>query len=372
MGRRRTPGLWQDANGYWHIDKVVLKKRIRGSTGTRILEEAEEILEQEIAKARRAKLLGERPRRIWREAATEHLIRNSHLSSIDDDALHLKQLDPFIGDLPLREVHIGSLQRFIRHRLDVDKVKTTTVNRALEVVRKILNQAAGEWLDDNGLTWLESAPKIKLLPVRDARKAYTLSWAEQANFFSRLPRHLGRMALFKVNTGTREQEVCQLRWTWERWVPELKCSVFLIPAWVNEGDELTGLVKNREDRLVVCNSIAQSVINECRGEHPEFVFTYEGKGKLERGPLTAMNNTGWQNARKAAGLPVRVHDLKHTFGRRLRAAGVPHETRKVLLGHKDGDITAHYSVAEIAELKEAVDRLVEATERKVTLLRVVA
>jgi hypothetical protein len=27
---------------------------------------------------------------------------------------------------------------------------------------------------------------------------------------------------------------------------------------------------------------------------------------------------------------VRVHDLKHTFGRRLRAAGVPLETRRVL------------------------------------------
>ena len=38
---------------------------------------------------------------------------------------------------------------------------------------------------------------------------------------------------------------------------------------------------------------------------------------------------------------VRVHDLKHTFGRRLRAAGVPVETRKVLLGHRNGDITTH-------------------------------
>lgn len=47
---------------------------------------------------------------------------------------------------------------------------------------------------------------------------------------------------------------------------------------------------------------------------------------------------------------VRVHDLKHTFGRRLRAAGVPMETRKVLLGHKNGDITTHYSAPELEEL----------------------
>lgn len=31
---------------------------------------------------------------------------------------------------------------------------------------------------------------------------------------------------------------------------------------------------------------------------------------------------------------VRVHDLKHTYGRRLRAAGVSFEDRQDLLGHK--------------------------------------
>ena len=44
------------------------------------------------------------------------------------------------------------------------------------------------------------------------------------------------------------------------------------------------------------------------------------------------------------GLPqVRVHDLKHTFGRHLRAAGVSFEDRQDLLGHRSvcnlGDIS---------------------------------
>jgi integrase len=52
-----------------------------------------------------------------------------------------------------------------------------------------------------------------------------------------------------------------------------------------------------------------------------------------------------------------VHDLKHTFGRRLRAAGVPLETRKVLLGHTTGDITSHYSAPELAELINAANRV---------------
>lgn len=52
-----------------------------------------------------------------------------------------------------------------------------------------------------------------------------------------------------------------------------------------------------------------------------------------------------------------MHDSKHTFGRRLRAAGVPLETRKVLLGHRNGDITSHYSAPELAELLEAANRV---------------
>jgi integrase len=130
--------------------------------------------------------------------------------------------------------------------------------------------------------------------------------------FQRLPAHLQRMALFKVNTGTREQELCQLRWEWERRIPELNCSVFVIPAYVERDGDLQGLVKNREDRLVVLNRIAQSVIEEVRGQHPEFVFTFQGKGKKDRGPVTCMNNTAWQRARRESGMPVRVHDLKHT------------------------------------------------------------
>ena len=64
-----------------------------------------------------------------------------------------------------------------------------------------------------------------------------------------------------------------------------------------------------------------------------------------------MLNTGWRAAREKAGLPhVRVHDLKHTFGRRLRAAGVTFEDRQDLLGHRSGKITTHYSAAELSRL----------------------
>ncbi len=46
------------------------------------------------------------------------------------------------------------------------------------------------------------------------------------------------------------------------------------------------------------------------------MFTYKNRR------IHHILNTAWKKARLRAGLKqVRVHDLKHTFGRRLRAAG---------------------------------------------------
>jgi hypothetical protein len=56
--------------------------------------------------------------------------------------------------------------------------------------------------------------------------------------------------------------------------------------------------------------------------------------------------------------------LKHTFGRTLRAAGIPLETRKVLLRHRNGDITIHYSAPELEELLAAANTVCDGKSGK--------
>ena len=130
----------------------------------------------------------------------------------------------------------------------------------------------------------------------------------------------------------------------------------------------------------------------------EQVYVARGKAAAKYGggfrpgdagkPVECINNNAWQHARTRAAKAyqekfgraapwgfehVRVHDLKHTFGRRLRAAGVGEETRKVLLGHTNGDITTHYSAVEIAELIQAVNRIDRSLATPaITLLKVAA
>ena len=151
------------------------------------------------------------------------------------------------------------------------------------------------------------------------------------------------MALFAVNTGCRDGELCNLQWTWYVPVPALNTAVFIIPS---------EYVKNDDERLVILNSIANDIVNEQRGRNTQYVLTYKGE------PVTRMLNTAWLRARKVAGLEqVRVHDLKHTFGRRLRAAGVSFEDRQDFLGHRSGRITTHYSAAELSRLLEAANKM---------------
>ena len=54
---------------------------------------------------------------------------------------------------------------------------------------------------------------------------------------------------------------------------------------------------------------------------------------------------------------------------RRRAAGVPVETRKVLLGHENGDITTRYSAPELEELIGAVEKVCGKSPALVVLKR---
>jgi len=330
---------------------------------------------------------GIRQMRTFREAATRYLLEHKDQPSIKLTALCLQQLDPYLGDLPLTHIDDQALAPFIRDRqTDGDlpdgkvrkAVSNRTVNIAIERVIRVLSLACRKWRDEERRPWLDSIPLLaKLEEKRASRKPYPMSWDEQSILFGELPDHLQRMALFKVNTGCREQEVCKLRWDWEISVPELGTSVFLIPADFGGRHENSG-VKNRDERLVVLNSVAKSIIDGQRGISREWVFPYNGTG------MHRMNDSAWKKARvRAAKLwqeqhlrpahpgfaSIRVHDLKHTFGRRLKAAGVTEEDRKSLLGHKNGSVTSHYSGAELGQLIEAANK-VSATDSRGPVLTI--
>lgn len=349
----QMPGLRQKG-GIWHIEKRCQAAPggwLRESTGTSSRREAEKYLIRRLAEIEEEVERHENAEHLFEEAGLRYLSEIAHKASADDIAYHLDQLFPFIGKLPLHQVHNGTIRPFIDHEI-ARGLAPKSINNVLTIVGTVLNRSAKLWRDEQGRPWLSQAPAtISRLSVKGQQaRSYPLSWSEQDTLIRSMPRHLADAVLFAINTGCREQEICQLRWSWEIEVPGLETSVFVLPERVTKTDT---------ERVIVLNTVSRRVIESRRGLHRTHVFSFRGN------PVKKLNNTAWKRAWRVAGLPIDktvrrgVHNLRHTYGRRLRGAGVALETRKALLGHAHGDITTHYSAAELEELMQAVERIVD-------------
>lgn len=101
---------------------------------------------------------------------------------------------------------------------------------------------------------------ITKLGNKNPRKPYPLSWEEQRYLLKELPPYLQVMALYKVNSGSRDQEVCKLEWDWEIPIPEINACIFLAPEDFGGRTENSG-VKNGEPRVIILNNVAKSIID---------------------------------------------------------------------------------------------------------------
>jgi integrase len=171
-------------------------------------------------------------------------------------------------------------------------------------------------------------PLITMLP-ECARSPYPITWEEQDHLFPKLPVHLARMVLFAANTGLRDSNVCGLERSWEVFVPEIGRGVFVVPAEA---------FKTKRPHVVILNDAAWSIVQAQRDRHPSWVFPYRGRR------IATMNNTGWQQARREAGLQsVRVHDLRHLCMSSARGW-------TALLGHANQSMVGHYASADVGRL----------------------
>ena len=377
MGRKTTgiKLVKRPGSSYWYAEGTLFKRRIRQSTGTASEEEATLVLNDIINHLKRKHVYGEEDAVVdFNTVAAKHL-NESIKASIKEDARYIKEMAPYIGSLPMIEIYRGyddrngptPLERYI-----IDKAKTKvsarTINYGLVVLNIIGNKAVERWRGAGGkplLPYWNRVPLIdreeaKSLDLKPKRAVGPISWEEQTVLFNELPDLNRDMCLFNVNTGCRRNEVCQLRWEWlvkrddGLWY-------FEIP-----GD----FVKNGLLRVVVLNDIAKSVIQRHTGDHPEFVFVYRGD------PVKWMNGTAFKKARKRAAKKIAsirnvgIHNLKHTYGARLRAAGVPEEDRYFLTGHKGKlSMTTYYSAPELTKMLEYSNRVCKQDDNLILLKR---
>lgn len=376
MGRKsKYPGLW-NRNGTWWVEKTIRvgKKvsELRESTGQADYQLAVQVYLRRIQDETDRLIHGVRDTYTVGQAAAEFLTRlqqklteKYHGSEFAAERArkqtkavlyHLDVLMPYFEHVQIHLLHPGH-ERLVAFKADrLRTCKANTVNRSLEFLRHICRLAATEFIDEEGRRWVEYPPKIVLINNDDEANGYPLMHGQQRALLGRLPEYLKRMAVFGVNAGPRERQISRLKWAWERKLPQLGQGIFCFDVPTS---------KNGNPIRLFLNSEAREMVNQCRGEHPEYVFTCKGRVVYQ------MNNTAWQNAIEKIGLRncrgedqhFRVHDLRVTCATRLRDLGVSVEDRKDILGHKNRDVTTGYSIAESGRLIEIVERLVEMEER---------
>lgn len=357
----KYPGIYPQGGGTYQVDAHYKKQRIRGS-GFKSVREAQEYLDSVRNRIRLETDHGTRRPVLFDEAAARYIEEQVERGRVSwkKDVSMLRPLLIYIGQMPLHDINDEQLKPFVQARLGAG-LKGKTVNSSLALVRAICNRAESEWLFENGMTWLEKAPRITLVSESDKRPPRPISWAEQKRLLAVMPEHLANMVLFSLNTGVRENVVCNLQWDWEARVDlglSDLVSVFVVPR--------THVKGRRTERIIVCNSVAQEVVDKQRGLHPGYVFTYPrpvAGGFIEHQGVEFINNTAWENARQLVGLEdVRVHDLRHTVGMRLRNAGISERTQNAILWHSSREMSEHYAVAQLREIYQAVETLAVESE----------
>jgi integrase len=344
MARER--GLYQRKDSpYWWVDIVLpTGRRVCQSTRLRELKDAEEFLIRLKAKAYEAARRGTDVNRSWQDAVKRYLQEYADKRTLDDDKAHLRQLHPYLSDKQLEAINMDSLWPFINHRRDIDGVANATINRALEVVRRILHLARDEW------GWLDRFSKLRML--REPKRRIRFLTREQADgLLQAAPEHMAPVIRYALSTGCRMGEILNLEWRrvdFERQV-----------AWLEPGT-----TKNGEGRGIPLNQEALLALRSVRGQHFQWCFTYKGK------PMERVGSS-WKRLLKQSGIEdFRFHDLRHTWASWHVMNGTSLQELMELGGWKSYEMVlryAHLAPEHLAHAAARIDRQWKIVEKHPTI-----
>ena len=149
----------------WWIDIVTPSgERVRRSAETGNKAQAQELHDKLKGEVWRLQRLGDRPRRLWQDAAVRWLREQAHKASLEDDKEKLRWLDRYLADRELETINRALIDG-ITEAKQAEGCSNATVNRLLALMRAILRQCARDW------EWMDRAPAVRLLkePARRIR-----------------------------------------------------------------------------------------------------------------------------------------------------------------------------------------------------------
>lgn len=209
---------------YYNIPgKVAGDRRLRGSCGTDIEEEAHAIAQKIVHELKQRNIYGQKPTISLGVAINKYWLQHAvNLKSAQNSiAGHCAELLAYFGkDTFLHEIGTDKLQQFrswkknqpvrnIKEKSKSRLISTTTVNRILEVFRSIYFMARDDWR-------VEVADinfKKVFFPAKD-REVHYLTKSEIGRIINfATEKHTKNMILFAFLTGLRWSNISNLKWS---------------------------------------------------------------------------------------------------------------------------------------------------------------
>lgn len=381
---------------YYHYDFQYRGRRFHGSTGRTKRREAEQVERDEKDKAKRlvdversfsafiSLQLDHVAERYWQEVGQHH-------AGADNTERDLARLVEYFGKPKLLS-EIGDddvsklvawrrAQRAAPHNLPKDKkpedypfIAPATVNRSTtEVLKKLFTHAKMAWRVrfDKEPNWRvhmlkEPEERVRELVGDEGARLKSATRDDYAPFFA-----------FVHATGLRREECADLRWREVNW----------------DAGQIVRLGKGGKRVTAPITSHVREILVLCRGNHPEFVFTYvaarsvrlrkkgvtyqrtgnrktkgetyvatrdqEERIKGERYPLTLEGvDSAWRRIRETAGVEdFRMHDFRHDLATKvLRKTGNLKLVSR-MLNHADLKTTMRYAHVLDEDVAAALEEL---------------
>lgn len=253
------------------------------------------------------------------------------------------------------------LHQYKNKRKNIDKVKTATVNRDLELLRAMFNKAVKQgWLEESPFLRSENLIRKSL----EARRKVTTSVDEEKSVLDAARnsenKYLYPLVLALRDTGARPSELFpyaaygenldELPVKIQQWLAtEVKAEkqVFLPLCWFQLFQlnfQVVPLISLKSRQIeyrfgTMTTRLKQALLDlwETTGKDPiKLVFPFKSIKKE------------WQAVREATGLTdLRIRDWRRIYATNAQAAGVAENIAQRILGHKLLQTTYHYTEADL-------------------------